>query len=262
MSAAFEFHGLQPGHSSHSHPTQSHFVEYSSHCKLNQGSGLESSSWQVNMFQAEGAPLCPHLDTESSEQKQTLGNQSGFSLKSEIKHPLQLCKEVFAYETLHLLQHFLIMWCLRDQCATSSHSHHSLPARLSAPAIPALAALTDAVEEGFKVVTVCCKLHEEQLNFILYSSSLDQDTVISNQVSLYLNQHLKALPKYINGPQPSTYVFYQAKREEIVLVPLCYHTFSLNVLRAPTYLFQKHLIKCLNYPFYYPKLLLDFSIPT
>lgn len=190
MSAAFEFHGLQPGHSSHSHPTQSYFVEYSSHCKLKQGSGLESSSWQVSMFQAEGAPRCLHLDTESSEQKQTLGNQSGCSLKRDQTPPFGSARG----------------FCIQNSASLAAFPHHVVPSwpmchKYSLPALSTCKAHSSShpcsgsshwYSKGKFQGGHCSSLQEEQLIFILSFILLHWIRTQLSQISLYVGQHLKA----------------------------------------------------------------------
>lgn len=52
---SFECHGREPGHSSHSHPTRSHFVEFSSQCKWFGHQQLPVQHIQVTV----GTPLSP-----------------------------------------------------------------------------------------------------------------------------------------------------------------------------------------------------------
>lgn len=92
----------------------------------------------------------------------------------------------------------LQVFCIQNFTSLATFPLHMVPSWPSTE-VPSLPTLTScqalstrrAVAEGFEVVTVYSKLLEEQLIFcspFLPISSLYQDTIILNQISLYLRQ--------------------------------------------------------------------------
>jgi len=69
-------------------------------------------------------------------------------------------------------------------------SQHSLPAGSQHLTPFVLAASTGSVKKGFKAVTIYSNIWEEQLilDIFLLCTALHQDTIVSNQISLYLRQ--------------------------------------------------------------------------
>lgn len=141
----------------------------------------------------EGAPLCPCTDTETSEQEQTLGSWSGFSLKRDQALPpsLQVFFVGFSFPHTEL--------CLSCNISSSrgapitnlpgQHrspcSQHSLPAGSQH-----LTLCSGSVKKGFKVVTIYSIIWEQRLisDFFPLCTSLYQDRIVSNQISLYSRQ--------------------------------------------------------------------------
>lgn len=169
--SSFEFHGREPGHSSHSHPTQSHFVEFSSQCKWFGHQQLPVQHIQVTV----GTPLSP---PRSGNFRADTWQPLRFQFERERSNSLLHNTRVFCIENTTSLATFpLHMEPSRPVCQSSrevlSPSQHSLPARLPAPAMP------------------CFSLQEVQLvSFftLLSASSLYQDTNTSNQIRFYLSQ--------------------------------------------------------------------------
>lgn len=164
----------------------------------------------IQGLQLEGAPLSPHLDTESSEQKQTLGNWSGFSLKREIKHPF-FTLQVFLHTELHIScntssSHGTLMTKLTEQ-HRNSYSQHSLPARLSAPDIPCSGSSHQRSRQRWSPSTAISGKSSLSLTLFFFFCFVLLSFILLpcirtqlSQISLYLRQIMsESLPKYING---------------------------------------------------------------
>lgn len=195
----------------------------------------------------EGAPLCPCTDTETSEQEQTLGSWSGFSLK-ERSSTASLSLSVFCwfffstYRALPLLQHFLFTWCPHHQPARTSQKPllPTLPTcRLSAPHSllwQHALALSRKVSKWSPSTALSGNSDSSQIFFLFVLPCTRTGLSQIRLVYTRDKQCLKALTKIYKWPTAINPCIQccHAKRKRSVSALSCSHMFFSNVLRTNT----------------------------